>query len=108
MAVCGNCGAEHERWRDRAHTQPAWNCHACHAKYMRKTRPKHRDLPKQARRRANARAYANVYLRRGKIEKKPCKICGTEERVEMHHCDYSKPLEIEWFCRPCHLEIHRK
>jgi hypothetical protein len=26
----------------------------------------------------------------------------------MHHADYSKPLEISWFCREHHLALHRK
>lgn len=36
-----------------------------------------------------------------------CQICGTPSGVEMHHCDYSKPLIVEWLCRKCHARIHR-
>ena len=28
-------------------------------------------------------------------------------RSEAHHRDYSKPLEVEWLCRPCHDDEHR-
>lgn len=63
-------------------------------------------LPEEERRKDNARSYANVYKRRGKIELAPCKKCGSPDS-EMHHPDYGRPLDVEFFCRPCHLEHHR-
>lgn len=42
------------------------------------------------------------------IKPQPCEQCGTEERVEMHHKNYDKPLEISWLCRPCHMNLHSK
>lgn len=52
----------------------------------------------------NARSYAKVYLRRGKLKQEPCKVCG--QKAEKHHPDYSKPLEVEWLCRRHHLALH--
>lgn len=75
---------------------------------MRENRPKHKDLPEEARKKACARSYAHVYLKRGKIERKPCKICGTMENLEMHHEDHSKPIEIIWLCRKHHIELTLK
>lgn len=66
----------------------------------------HSRLSDEARMKANARAYANTYLRRGLIKKEPCEDCGVEE-AEMHHDDYSKPLDIRWKCRTCHMTLHR-
>lgn len=39
----------------------------------------------------------------GKI-KKPnnCEICKKESKVEGHHEDYSKPLNVKWLCFSCH------
>lgn len=45
------------------------------------------------------------YLRRGKVEKKPCEICGSL-KVQGHHEDYSKPLEVRWLCSKHHQELH--
>ena len=44
-------------------------------------------------------------IARGKLFKKPCEVCG-KERVEAHHPDYSKRLEVIWLCRKHHVEAH--
>lgn len=37
-----------------------------------------------------------------------CSICNCEsKRIEGHHADYSKPLEIIWVCSQCHHDIHK-
>jgi len=79
-------------------------CRPCHAAYSRAWR-KGRPLVGEARRRAIARAYAGVYLRRGKLLRRPCEVCGTSERVEMHHDDYGQPLLVRWLCRTHHLAL---
>lgn len=35
-----------------------------------------------------------------------CDICKKEKKVDAHHDDYSKPLEVKWVCRKCHHQIH--
>lgn len=40
-----------------------------------------------------------------RLFKKPCEICGAE-RVDAHHEDYDKPLDVRWLCRRHHLERH--
>lgn len=98
--TCSKCGLEVEESRKGQRY-----CRKCHAENMRKNRPNHSNLKTEARQKANCRSYANVNLRRGKIEKKPCEVCGSEES-QMHHEDYSKPLEVRWFCRNHHLDYH--
>lgn len=96
--LCAHCGE-----RERAPTSHSY-CHQCRAEYVRLTRTKHSQLSTEQRRRANCRSYANVYLRRGKITREPCERCGGT--AEMHHDDYSEPLQVRWLCRSCHLELH--
>ena len=65
---------------------------------MRKWRERH-PLQKL---KTKARDAAEYLVRVGKIKKEPCKICGTIKNLQIHHSDYSKPLEFEWFCRKHH------
>lgn len=51
-----------------------------------------------------ARTAVGNALRDKRIFKKPCEYCGSEERVQGHHKDYSKPLEVTWVCFQCHRQ----
>jgi hypothetical protein len=44
-------------------------------------------------------------LKRGEIERGLCLLCGGE-KVEAHHNDYTKPLDIIWLCSECHQWLH--
>ncbi len=79
----------------------------CHAANMRKQRPKHRELPPLAKKKATARAYTNVLVRRGHLSKDKCRVCGAVD-VQAHHPDYDNPRIVEWLCGPCHKKAHRE
>ena len=46
-------------------------------------------------------------IRDGRLIRQPCEVCRAE-KVEAHHDDYSKPLDVRWLCRKHHLEHHGK
>lgn len=46
-------------------------------------------------------------IQQGLLVKKPCEVCGTTEKVEAHHDDYTKPLEVRWLCKTHHQEHHK-
>lgn len=54
-----------------------------------------------------ARAHRVVFieLRAGRMKKGTC-FCG-DTKTEAHHTDYSKPLEVIWYCRKHHREADR-
>lgn len=37
---------------------------------------------------------------------KQCEICGATGRIERHHRDYGKPLEVLMLCKACHEAYH--
>jgi|SRR6186713_1464084 len=95
--ICSKCGGQHQR-KGQSY------CVVCHAAYMRGWRPTHPMTPEQRVKDA-ARSYANEYKKRGRLVPQPCD-CGVND-VEMHHLDYQRPLDVQWMCRPCHLDLHR-
>lgn len=46
-------------------------------------------------------------VKMGRLIKLPCRICGII-KVEAHHPDYSKPLEVVWLCKQHHEDAHHK
>jgi ribosomal protein S27AE len=43
----------------------------------------------------------------GRLIRQPCEVCG-EKKVEAHHDDYDKPLDVRWLCPAHHAETHRE
>lgn len=52
---------------------------------------------------AKVRAAASRAYKGGKQR---CQICK-ERHAEMHHSDYTKPLDVMWLCKPHHHAWHR-
>lgn len=104
FSVCGRC--------HRARTQ---------ANYRRKAKVK-REAAKQAYRRRVREGYYKTYQRdpekvaakvmvanakaSGRLVPRSCRVCRSK-KVEAHHPDYGKPLEVVWLCRKHHKELHR-
>jgi hypothetical protein len=65
--------------------------------------PKNRELKEQAYK-IYTKAIKSGQLQRGTH----CQICGdVPQRIEGHHCDYSRPLDVIWVCGRCHNQMHR-
>ena len=95
LCLCGQPSREGQRY-----------CKACHAAATRKWRKNH-QITDEERIRSNCRSYLNVYVKKGYVKKGPCIFCGITERIEGHHEDYSKPLEVIWICRGHHVLVTR-
>ena len=37
-----------------------------------------------------------------------CSDCGATAKLHAHHEDYSKPLDVQWLCVPCHALMKGK
>lgn len=56
--------------------------------------------------RMRARIMVSNAVRNGRLDKMPCAFCSSEEGLEAHHHDYTKPLDVTWLCKPCHRRFH--
>lgn len=45
-------------------------------------------------------------VKAGRLFAQPCVVCGTNELVHAHHEDYSKPLDVIWYCPTHHVARH--
>ena len=57
-----------------------------------------------------AHTIANNAIRDGKLQRQPCERAdegNCHGRVHKHHDDYSKPLDVRFFCARHHAEHHR-
>jgi hypothetical protein len=86
---------------DRAAYQREWA--AANPGYMTKKKKNWWQKNKDRMRVKDALRYA---IKTGKVLKTPCHVCGSE-KVEGHHPDYSRPLDVVWLCKEHHIEIHR-
>lgn len=73
----------------------------------RNQRPERKAMAGEYSKRANhdkqkARFAVSNAVRDGRLARKPCEKCGRTDRVQAHHHDYSKPLDVEWLCFVCH------
>ena len=59
--------------------------------------------------RAKASDRVNYAVKTGKLLRPDnCSKCGVACVPHGHHADYSKPLDVVWFCPKCHTDVHRK
>ena len=78
------------------------------------------DAGKQAKKRATdaykkrhpmvyaSHVITNNAIRDGKLfTTSVCSFCSSTNKIEGHHDDYTKPLEVRWLCEKCHKEWHR-
>lgn len=106
MKKCSKCREPHDR-------SGQGYCLACHAAYMRDWRPAYSDFTAEQKMKDIARSAAGVALRRGKIQRQACEHIDPQKGrcdafAEMHHPDYSKPLEVMWLCVPHHGDEHKR
>lgn len=93
-------------------------CRKCSALRLRKyrTTPKGKEVFKEIMKRQYAR-HTDKYLARQSlnqalrrknnplIKPKLCEMCNKKKKLEGHHKDYTKRLEVKWICRQCHFNV---
>lgn len=62
-------------------------------------------VEKEQRDKTFARSQVAYALKTGKLKKDTC-VCGST-KVEAHHPDYGRPLDVIWACRKHHAELDK-
>jgi len=68
------------------------------------------SILRQVKRRERDKARAKVnrlFERKNPKIEKICQVCGTKQKIEFHHIDYSKPYVVNILCKYCHTDYHR-
>ena len=66
---------------------------------------KRRRIKKKYPQKHKARRIVYLAIKSDKLTRQPCQVCGNP-KVEAHHDDYSKPLDVRWLCHKHHREVH--
>lgn len=80
---------------------------------IREAQPKTKAMRKRIHQRRKhtvnfiSRQITFLAVKAGIIKRTPCEVCGAK-KVQGHHDNYYKPLEVRWLCPKHHGEFHRK
>lgn len=97
-----------EKFREKAKVSQKkyYNTEKGKLKYKLETEKLRKLYPEKARARS---LLSNAICDGDIIRPKECSQCLSDKFViEGHHYDYSKPYEVIWLCRTCHMKLHRK
>ena len=97
---CKDCGKAYHREREKLPLSP-------HQRKLRTEHDKIRRLLYPLRIKANNAV--NTAIKYGRLTRPDkCQDCGAEGIIHGHHKDYTKPFEVDWLCRVCHIARHTK
>lgn len=113
---CGTTRGNFTRYSTSKFGYSYYNCRKCNTDRARKYRKT--ESGKIATRKAVYRSVKkhwhkqltrlklNYAVRSGKIIRpKQCPHCNKKAKIQAHHSDYSKPLDVIWTCRQCHSAL---
>ncbi len=116
---CATCGrtlpiSEFHRTK-RSRDGHKWQCRECVAAYHRDQYERGAGLDQRVKAceksptGKKARLCVALAIKAGRL-KRPhrCSGCGCtdeEHRIEAHHADYSRPLDVIWLCTKCHRRM---
>ena len=106
MSNCKECSKKIAREkRERNLESHKARAHRYYQKNKNEINKKRKEWFAKNRYKLNAHKKVHYALKVGKIKKKPCKVCGAL-KVEAHHEDYNKPLDVIWLCHKHHKRKH--
>ena len=71
-----------------------------------KADPRAKEILKRVSIKTIAQLSCREAIKDGSLVRGECEVCGTNDKTEGHHDDYSKPLDVRWLCRKHHSQWH--
>ena len=115
LRYCSSCVSKenHERYMRRYQSGEGRKSLLESSRNWKKRNPeKHAALAREYRLRHPEKIIAqnrlNYAIRKGRIQRKPCEICGCVEKVNAHHVSYEPKdwYNVKWLCPVCHEIEH--
>lgn len=97
---CPHCGQDITLQRTGAEQARMWR-----QNNREKARAHNRSRRYKQREKVLARQKLQNAVTSGKMTRGPCELCGSNSPTEGHHDDYTQPLNVRWFCPPCHRKF---
>lgn len=90
-------------------------CNSEHARKYRRTEKGMANIRKALRKSINkypekqfARKKVSNAINKGLLVRPlTCSQCNVHGRIEGHHLDYDRPLDVLWLCTSCHAKHHK-
>ena len=79
--------------------KPRPSCRSCYKARIR-------TYKRENRAKSNAHKTVGNAVKAGKLTPPDRCACGSNGRLNAHHADYSRPLDVEWLCGKCHTARH--
>lgn len=106
--ICTNC-------KTNPHSPNSQWCRACinaRAKIRRKENAGlwYKLLTPEARNKRKARSHIHFMTKRGKMERKPCEVCGNSNSQGHHYLGYDREnfKKVRWLCLKHHREEEKR
>ena len=111
------CKTHYHKYKNRVNPKTGYSAMQKYELKNNKTKKRKRQFAEIAKRmyqkypeKWRARSKVSYAVRTGKIIKpKKCESCLKENlKLQAHHEDYTKPLDVMWLCVGCHNNHHHK
>lgn len=111
LSICKNCS--HRRYEQRrAVPRQLRKLHKASRAWKQTNPERHAKLAREYRERHPEKIVAqnrlNYAVRKGRVVRLPCEVCGTTDRVHGHHPSYDPKdwYNVRWLCSVCHTSEH--
>lgn len=110
---CRSCS--HDEYRERRSNPKRLKAMKIAGQNWKKENPaEHARLAREYRQRHPEKIIAqnrlNYAIKKGRVVRQPCEVCGRSDRVHAHHRTYLPEdwYNVKWLCIQCHKDEHAK